>query len=140
MNKVTLLGNVGKAPRIQTINGQAVCNLSLATTERWRDKNGTPQEKTSWHQVVAWGATAENLAQYVEAGDTILVEGKIVYGEPKDLAGSSYKVQEAKINILTWQGLGRREKREERRPPRQQASAQASAPREEYERDDDIPF
>lgn len=79
VNKVILIGNVGKDPEIRYFpSGDAVTNLRLATSEVWKDKNtGEPQERTEWHQVVVRGKAAEFVKQYVHKGSKIYVEGKL---------------------------------------------------------------
>lgn len=79
VNRVTLLGRVGKDPETKTIgNGQTVSNFSIATSESWKDKStGEKKEQTEWHNCQAWGSTAEIIQKYVRKGDQIYVEGKI---------------------------------------------------------------
>jgi single-strand DNA-binding protein len=79
MNKVTLIGNVGKDPELRTIGDNQVVSFSLATTRRFKDKDGN--KVTDWHSVQAWGKTAELIAQYVHKGDRLAVEGEIQYRE-----------------------------------------------------------
>ena len=79
VNRVTLLGRLGKDPEIRyTPGGQAVCTLSVATTEKWKDKkSGSMKESTEWHKVAAWGPLGENCAQYLAKGREVYVEGKL---------------------------------------------------------------
>ncbi len=79
MNKATLIGNVGKDPESRTIGETQVCNFSLATTRRFKDKDGN--KVTDWHNIQAWGKTAELIQQYVKKGDKIAIEGEIQYRE-----------------------------------------------------------
>jgi single-strand DNA-binding protein len=81
VNKVILLGNLGRdAELTYTPSGQALAKVGLATSRRWQDKaSGEWQEETEWHNLVIWGKTAENLAQYLTKGKTIYVEGRIKY-------------------------------------------------------------
>lgn len=77
MNKVILIGRLGKAPTLKTFSeGQGVCNFSIATTERW-SKNGEMQEKTEWHNIEAWGKNGENCHKYLDKGSQVCVVGKI---------------------------------------------------------------
>lgn len=79
MNKVILIGNVGGDPVLSyTASGTPVVNLSLATSESWKDSNGNPQSKTTWHQLFMFGKRAEVIAEYVKKGHRFAVEGKIV--------------------------------------------------------------
>jgi single-strand DNA-binding protein len=79
VNKVILLGNLGKDPEIKYMpNGNAVANITLATSETWNDKSsGEKQEKTEWHRVVFFGKLAEIVGQYLKKGSKIYVEGKL---------------------------------------------------------------
>lgn len=79
VNKVILVGNLGADPELRyTPANKAVCNLSLATNEVWKDKaTGEKQEKVEWHRVVAWNETAEHCHQYLKKGRTIYVEGRL---------------------------------------------------------------
>ena len=80
MNKVILKGNVGKDAELRTFdNGQSIASTTLATTERWKDKNtGESREATEWHNLVFGDNYAKVAAQYIKKGSQILVEGKIV--------------------------------------------------------------
>jgi len=78
VNKVILIGNVGKDPELRyTPSGQAVCDVRLATNENWTDKQGQKQERTEWHSVVLWGKPAEIVKQYVTKGQKLYVEGRL---------------------------------------------------------------
>jgi single-strand DNA-binding protein len=77
-NRVVLIGNVGKDPEIRyTTSGVPVATFALATSEMWKDKDGSPQERTDWHNVVAWRKLAEIIQEIVKKGSRLLVEGKI---------------------------------------------------------------
>lgn len=78
VNKVILVGNLGRDPELRsTQSGQAVANFSLATSRRWRDRDGNLQEQTEWHNVVCWGRQAEVAGQYLTKGKQIYVEGRL---------------------------------------------------------------
>ena len=78
VNKVILIGNLGKDPEVRsTTSGQPVASFTLATSRRWRDKNGQKQEQTEWHQIVCFGKQAEIAGQYLTKGKQIYVEGRI---------------------------------------------------------------
>jgi single-strand DNA-binding protein len=78
VNKVILVGRLGKDPETRYMtNGEAVTNFSLATSETWKDKSGEKQEKTEWHNCVAYRKLAEIIAEYVKKGSQIYVEGKL---------------------------------------------------------------
>lgn len=79
VNKVILIGNVGKDPEIRQLpDGRAVANFSLATSESWKDKqSGQKQQRTEWHRLSAFGPLAEIIGKYVHKGSQIYVEGKL---------------------------------------------------------------
>lgn len=78
INKAIIIGNLGADPELrQTQSGTAVCQLSVATNEQWKDQSGTPQERTEWHRVVVFGRQAENVAKYLSKGRSVYVEGRI---------------------------------------------------------------
>lgn len=78
LNKVQLLGNLTRDPEVRYIpSGQAVCSFAVATNRRWNDKDGNPQEDTQFHEVVAWGKTAEIIAQMFKKGNKIYLDGRM---------------------------------------------------------------
>ena len=79
VNRVILIGNVGKDPEQKSLpGGGAVVNIALATSESWKDKNtGQPQEKTEWHNIQLWGNSAELAGQYLQKGREVFIEGRI---------------------------------------------------------------
>jgi single-strand DNA-binding protein len=78
VNKVILLGNLGRDPETRyTTGGDAVCNLNIATSETWKDKSGEKQEKTEWHRVVLFGRTAEIAGEYLKKGRSVYIEGRL---------------------------------------------------------------
>jgi len=78
VNKVTLIGRLGKDPEVKDANGTPVANFSLATSETWKDKDsGEKKEKVEWHRLVAWGRQAEIIGQYLTKGSLIYVEGQL---------------------------------------------------------------
>jgi single-strand DNA-binding protein len=78
VNKVILLGNLGKDPVVRRLeNGVAVATFSLATSERYKDKEGNLQEKTEWHNIVLWRGLADVAEKYLHKGDKVYIEGKI---------------------------------------------------------------
>ena len=79
MNTVILIGRVGRNPEIKDINGVKCATFSLATSERYKDRNGNAQEVTEWHNIVTWRATADIAERFVKSGDQLCVEGKIKY-------------------------------------------------------------
>jgi single-strand DNA-binding protein len=78
VNKVILLGNLGRDPETRyTTGGDAVTNLRIATTETWKDKSGEKQEKTEWHTVVLFGRQAEIAGEYLKKGRSVYIEGRL---------------------------------------------------------------
>jgi single-strand DNA-binding protein len=95
VNKVILIGNLGKDPELRyTPGGQPTASFSLATTERWNDKAGKRQERTEWHNIVAWGKLAELVNQYLKKGRSAYIEGRINYRSWDDRDGNKkYKTE-----------------------------------------------
>ena len=78
INKVIIVGNVGQEPEVkQTTNGGTIVNLSIATSESWKGKDGNQQERTEWHRVVFFNRLAEIVEQYVKKGSKIYIEGSL---------------------------------------------------------------
>ena len=77
LNKVILIGNVGKDPETRKFADTMVCNLTLATTEKFKDKDGNVKDATEWHNLQIWGKLGEIAEKYVKKGSQIYVEGKI---------------------------------------------------------------
>jgi single-strand DNA-binding protein len=77
-NKVFLLGNLGRDPEVRSLpSGQPVANFTMATSRKWRDRDGNQQEQTEWHQIVCFGRLAEIAGQYLTKGKQVFVEGRI---------------------------------------------------------------
>ena len=89
VNKVILLGNLGRDPETRyTTGGDAVTNLRIATTETWKDKNGDKQEKTEWHRVAFFGKLAEIAGEYLKKGSQVYVEGRLQTRKWQDKDGA----------------------------------------------------
>jgi single-strand DNA-binding protein len=107
VNRVILVGNLGRDPELRYIqSGQAVANFTLATNDRWRDKEGNNQERTEWHRIVVWGKSAENCAQYLQKGRSVYVEGRLQTRDWEDKDGN--KRQTTEVVAQTVQFLGGR--------------------------------
>jgi len=142
VNKVILIGNLGKDPEVKyTPSGQAVANFSLATTEVGSSKDGNKQEYTEWHRIVAWGRLAEICGEYLSKGKSVYIEGSLKTTSWQDKEGSTRWKTE--VIARTMQILS----------PAGEKQAQASRPKQEEEfpsdftfdegssgTDDDIPF
>ncbi|MBI0413265.1 MAG: Single-stranded DNA-binding protein [Nitrosomonadaceae bacterium] len=89
VNKVILIGNLGKDPETRYMpNGEAVTNITLATTETWKDKSGEKQEKTEWHRVTFYRKLAEIAGEYLKKGRPVYVEGRLETRKWTDKAGA----------------------------------------------------
>lgn len=106
VNRVILVGNLGKDPELRyTASGTAVCNFSLATTERYKDRDGNSQEKTEWHNIVVWRQLAEICGKYLTKGKQIYVEGEIQTRSYEDRDGAKKYITEIVVDQM--QMLGR---------------------------------
>ncbi len=105
VNKVILIGNLGQDPELRyTQGGKAVCNLSLATNERWKDQAGNPQERTEWHRINVWGKQAESCAEYLAKGRSVYVEGRLQTREWKDREGNKRTTTEVVATNVVFLG------------------------------------
>ena len=94
-NSVRLIGRVGNNPEVKTFdNGNRVASFSLATNEVYYNDQGEKQETTQWHNLVAWGKTAEIIQKYVEKGKEIAIEGKLTYRHYDDKDGNKRYITE----------------------------------------------
>ncbi len=101
LNKVMLLGNVGADPELKmTSGGQAVLKIRLATSDTYLDKNKVRQERTEWHRVTIWGKRAEALAKFVNKGDRLFVEGRLVTESWEKDGVKQYKTGVTAENII----------------------------------------
>jgi single-strand DNA-binding protein len=92
VNKVMLIGNVGKNPDVKyAASGTAMCRFSLATNEKWKDKAGDTETRTEWFSIVAFGKLAETCAQYLTKGKLCYIEGSIRTGKYQDREGNERK-------------------------------------------------
>ena len=89
INKAIIVGNLGADPEIRhTQSGTQVATFNVATTERWRDKEGQQQESTEWHRIVAWQRLAEICGEYLHKGSKVYIEGKIQTRKWQDQNGN----------------------------------------------------
>lgn len=149
INKATLVGHVGRDPEIRNMsNGDAVATVSLATTEKWKDKNGERQEKTEWHRLVFFGKLADIVDKYVHKGSLIYVEGKLTTRKWEKDGVERYTTEincnEMKLlNKVDGDNDSRREERtrEPRREEPRRESRPAAKRNDDFEDlDDSIPF
>ncbi len=144
VNKVILIGNLGKDPEIKyTPNGTAVGRFSLATNERYKDKEGNWQDRTEWHNIVVWQRLAEIAGEYLKKGRTVYIEGRLRTDswEDKNTHEKKYRT-EIVANDLVLLGGGRGEGGEEGGGRSRGASAAAEPAHEPATgiTDEDIPF
>ena len=105
INEVLLLGYVGKDPEVKAIpSGAKVANFSIATTESWVDNNNQKQERTEWHNIVAWRGVAEIIEKYVRKGSRLLLKGKIQTRSWDDQNGQKRYMTEIVLSDLTLLG------------------------------------
>lgn len=102
VNKVILIGNLGKDPDVRYMpNGQAVANITLATSESWKDKNsGEQQERTEWHRVVFFRRLAEIAGEYLKKGSKVYIEGKLQTRKWQDQNGQDRYTTEIVANEM----------------------------------------
>lgn len=146
-NEVVLVGHLGREPEVRSMqNGGKVANVSLATSERWKDKNsGEQKERTEWHKVVIYGQLAEIAGKYLEKGSLIAVRGKIQTRKWTDQSGVERYITEIVLNgpDAKLQMLGGKGKNGEDRASRAPAAEEpknVKHPADRYELDDAIPF
>lgn len=134
VNKVILIGNLGKDPELRyTSGGTAVATFSLATNEHWRDADGNPQEKTEWHNIVAWKKLAEICGEYLKKGSKMYLEGRLQYRTYDDKNGVKRYVTEIVMDqMLMLDTRASSQTSETAAPPPQQEST--------GEKIDDLPF
>jgi single-strand DNA-binding protein len=153
VNKVILIGNLGKDPEVRYMpSGDAVANLTLATSENWTDKaSGDKKEATEWHRVAFFGRTAEVAGQYLKKGAKIYVEGSLRTRKWQDKDGQDRYTTEVRGDVMRM--LDRREggsapmdtemppaRQETRRPAAPAKAAPARATSGFDDMDDDVPF
>ena len=89
-NKITIVGNLGRDPELRyTPQGTAVCNFSMATNEKRRDKSGDFQDITTWFRITLWGRQAENASKYLQKGSSVYIEGRLKLDEWTDRDGNT---------------------------------------------------
>lgn len=107
INKVILVGNLGQDPELRTTGGgQAVGSLSIATTEKFKDREGNLQERTEWHKVVVWGRDAENVHKYCKKGRQLYVEGRLQTRKWQDKEGKDRYTTEVVADVVRFLGSG----------------------------------
>jgi len=109
VNKVILIGNLGKDPEIKyTPSGTAVAKFSLATNERFKDKSGEWQDRTEWHNIVAWQRLAEIVGEYVKKGSKLYIEGRLQTSswDDKESGQKKYRTEVIANDLVLLSGRG----------------------------------
>lgn len=140
LNKVMLIGNLGRDPEINYLpSGDAVASLALATTEKWKDKDGNAQERTEWHRVSFFGRQAEIAGEYLKKGSQIYVEGSLTTRKWQDKDGNdryTTEIRGDRMQMLGGRAGGGGEQQggadQPRQEPRQgQSRGQSQEPRQQ---------
>lgn len=145
INKAIIVGNLGKDPEVRyTQSGSAIANITIATSESWRDKqSGEQKEKTEWHRVVLFGKLAEIAGEYLRKGSQVYIEGKLTTRKWVDQAGVEKYTTEIHVNVggvLQMLG-GKPESSANNQPQQQRQQAPKSSSNEPpMDFEDDIPF
>ncbi|AFT79047.1 single-strand binding protein [Alteromonas macleodii str. 'Black Sea 11'] len=152
VNKVILVGNLGNDPEVRYMpNGNAVANLSLATSESWKDQQGQIQERTEWHRLTMYRRLAEIAGEYLQKGSQIYVEGKLQTRKWEDQQGQERYTTEVIVDQMQMLGGRTGGNGQANRPdPEQQRNgvpqsrmnqpAKPPMPEPDFDFDDDIPF
>ncbi len=140
LNKVLLIGNVGKDPEVKHLDkGVSVVTIPIATTERFKDKNGELREQTEWHNVVFWRSLAEFVEKYVKKGSQVFIEGKLRSRSWEDQNGQKRYVTEIVADTIRL--LGRRSDSESHGSQGTQDEKPSTTPDITNDaEDDDLPF
>ena len=138
LNKVMLIGNLGKDPEVRfTASGQAVASFSLATSEKFKGKNGEWEERTEWHNITLWGKLAEIAGEYLSKGKTIFVEGRLQTRKWQEKSGNDrYTTDIVGDKMLMLSPKGERSGGETTSSPKSSGANYEEPPFQ----DDDIPF
>ena len=142
VNKVILVGRLGKDPELKyTQGGTAVVKFSLATDETWKDQSGERQQRTEWHNVVAWRKLAEICGQYLNKGKLVYIEGKLQTRSWDDKEGHKrYTTEVVADNMVMLSGKGDEARQERSAAAAASSSHAADGNIDSQITDEDIPF
>lgn len=145
LNKAMIIGRLGQDPDVRyTQSNTAVANLSIATSERYKDSSGEWQERTEWHRVVAWGRLAEICQEYLKKGSQVYIEGPIQTRQWEDKDGQTRYTTEIKaltMTMLDSKGSGDGDRPAPEKPKGKQPVASNVDLSEDFDDiDDDLPF
>jgi len=105
-NKVQLIGNLGNAPEVKTLeSGKKMARFSVATNEIYRNANGEKVTETQWHNLIAWGKVAEIVEKYLIKGKEVAIEGKLINRSYNDKEGNKKYITEIQVNELLMLGV-----------------------------------
>jgi single-strand DNA-binding protein len=139
VNKVIIVGRLGADPELKyTNNQQPVTRLSVATSERWKDREGKDQERTEWHRVVVWGKLAEICGQHLAKGRQVYVEGRIQTRSWEDQQGQKRYTTEVVANTVQFLGSPTENRMES--SAGSDAGAQSFGPEPSFDSEEDLPF
>ena len=134
VNKVILMGNLGRDPEVRYMpNGEAVANFSIATTENWKDKSGNAQSKTEWHNIVMYRRLAEIAGEYLKKGRPVYIEGRL---QTREWEKDGVKRYSTEIIGDSMQLLGGKDSSDDSAKQQQQNAPATQPPAD----DTDIPF
>lgn len=141
VNKVILIGNLGRDPEVRYIpSGQAVANFSIATTERWNNKQtGNQEERTEWHRIVVWGKLAELCKEYLSKGRAVFVEGRLQTRQWDDKDGNKRYTTEVVANTVQFLDKRGSAVSQDSTPAVAANAAEQGGP-PPFDSDEDIPF
>jgi single-strand DNA-binding protein len=108
-NSVRLIGNLGGTPEVRELpGGKKLAKMSLATTERYKDNDGKQVSETQWHHLIAWGKTADYVAKFLDKGNEIVIEGKLLSRSYIDKEGNKRTVSEITVSEILRTGGSRK--------------------------------
>ncbi len=144
-NKIIIVGNLGRDPELRyTPQGNAVCNFSMATNEKRRDKAGDLQDITTWFRVTLWGRQAENASKYLQKGSPVYIEGRLRVDEWTDRDGNPRQTLDVNATDMQFLGGGRSDdyssSQDDSYASESNTSSQAASAPSTEPSDDDIPF
>ena len=143
LNNVQIIGNLGALPEMKYVNNNDhVVNFSVAVNERWKNRNGDPQERTTWLRIVAFNGLGSACAEFLKRGDPVYVEGRLQIREYEDKdhnPRSSVEIVAARVRFLGGPAKSSDEKHSTPGRPRN-AAAKNAAPSTDTRVDDDVPF
>lgn len=151
VNKVIIVGNLGNDPEVRYMpNGNAVANLSVATSESWKDQQGQQQSKTEWHKVTMYRKLAEIAGEYLKKGSQVFIEGKLQTRKWQDQQGNDKYTTEIIADNMQMLGSNQNSGQsapssgynsgQQQAPKQQQRPAQQAPSAPDISFDDDVPF